>query len=129
MMRKNSDFIGCGAGFIGMAVVAGLSFWKMKPGAIVTGILWGAGIAYTGVLVYALLLPCPHREKEPFWWRYLSGLVLRYAIMIGLFCLTVFILRIHPIGLLIGMFAGMTVSTLFFLNKIRHPGLTPPEAR
>jgi hypothetical protein len=56
----------------------------------------------------------------------MPGALLRYAVMIGVFSLAVFIIKINALGLLLGLFAGMTASTFFFLNKMRQ-GATPPS--
>jgi hypothetical protein len=112
-------------GLILAALAAGAALWKLKAGHPLTGVVWGIGISYFGVLVYTLLLPKGSAGKTPVG-GYLSGAVLRYVVMIGVFCFAVFIVRINGIGLLLGLFLGMTASTFFFLNKMRQ-GSTPPS--
>jgi hypothetical protein len=113
-------------GLVCAAAAAGLTLWKLKAGHLFTGVVWGIGIAYFGVLVYTLLLPKRTERKASFLAGYMPGALLRYAVMIGVFSLAVFIVKINALGLLLGLFAGMTASTFFFLNKMRQ-GATPPS--
>jgi hypothetical protein len=125
MIPKSNLFFKLSTGLILAAALAVLTLWKLKAGHLITGVVWGMGIAYFGVLVYTLLLPKQSGGKAPVV-GYLPGAVLRYAVMIGVFSVSVFIVKINGLGLLLGMFVGMTASTFFFLNKMRH-GATPPS--
>ena len=125
MIPKSNLFLKLSIGLILAAALAGLTLWRLKAGHLITGVVWGIGIAYFGVLVYTLLLP-KKSGGNGLATGYLPGAVLRYAVMIGVFSVAVFIVNINGIGLLLGMVAGMTASTFFFLNKMRQ-GPTPPS--
>ena len=125
MSRKNNPVVNLALGLVFAATAAGLALWKLRAGSLVTGMVWGGGIAYFGVLVYTLLLPKKSGGRGLVPAGYLLGAVVRYAVMIGVFCIAVFMVKINGIGLLIGLFIVMTASTFFFLNKMRQ-GPTPP---
>ncbi len=127
MSPKNSPVLKLSLGLILAAAAACLSFWKLTAGHLFTGVVWGIGIAYFGVFVYTLLLPKRGGGKGSFLAGYVPGALLRYTVMIGVFSLAVFIVKINPLGLLLGMFAGMTASTFFFLNKMRRGASPTPE--
>lgn len=127
MSQKNNPVLKLSLGLILAAAAACLSLWKLTAGHLLTGVVWGIGIAYFGVLVYTLLLPGRGEGKGSFPAGYVPGAILRYAVMIGVFSIAVFIVKINPLGLLLGMFVGMTASTFFFLNKMRRGTSPTPE--
>jgi hypothetical protein len=126
MIPGNNPVSKLAFGLVCASVAAGLTLWKLKAGHLFTGVVWGIGIAYFGVLVYTLLLPKRVGGKAPFLAGYMPGALLRFAVMIGVFSIAVFIVKINALGILLGMFVGMTASTFFFLNKMRQ-GATPPS--
>ena len=127
MTRNNGTLLKLALGFLAISIAAGISFWKLSAKNFYTGMLTGFAIALFGVLLYSLVVPQTAGEKGTFWLRYMGGAVLRYAVMIAVFCTAVFLGRIDPIGLLLGTFFGMMASTFIFLNKMRHTPLKPPE--
>jgi hypothetical protein len=96
---------------------------------LAAGIAAGVGIAYVGFILYYFLFPRPGAKKLTFIQGYLPGAVLRYVAMIGLFCAVVFWLKMHTVGVLLGAFVGMMVSTFLSLNTIRHKGENSSERK
>ena len=123
-MKKSNGPLMTG-GLVLVLAAAGLLLALVGRGKIVTGIVWGIFVAYAGTILYFFLIPRP-AESGPFRFvqGYLPGAVIRYIVMIGLFCGVVFWLRVNPAGVLIGTFVGMMASTFVSLNSMRQP----PEA-
>jgi F0F1-type ATP synthase assembly protein I len=117
----------------GSIVVAGAAailffFPGFGPKHLVTGTVFGIGIAYLGFLLYYFLMPRPWVQGGSFFSSYLPGAAARYSVMIGVFCAAVFLLNIHPLGVLLGTFIGMMLSTFLSLNSMRQKPQKPPEA-
>jgi hypothetical protein len=128
-MSRNNLSLPLISGFI-LVVAAGtaLYFFLPKPGEnLITGTVAGFGVAYLGFLLYYFLLPRTN-SGATFVKSYLPGAVLRYVTMIGAFCVVVFLLKIHTLGVLLGTFIGMMVSTFVSLNSMRQSANKPPEA-
>jgi hypothetical protein len=128
MNRNNSMVPGLLTGFAAIMATAGVLLWRLTAANIVTGVVWGVGVAYAGVLVYYALIPRPGRGTGSFFRGYLPGALLRYVIMIGAFSVVVFWLKINALGVLIGTFGGMMAATFVSLNKMRQTKSTFPEA-
>jgi len=128
MNRNNRVLPGLLTGFAAVMAAAGVLLWRLTAANILTGAVWGVGVAYTGVLLYYALIPRPGKGTVSFFRGYLPGAVLRYVIMVGAFCAVVFGLKINALGVLMGTFAGMMAATFVSLNKMRQTKSTLPEA-
>jgi hypothetical protein len=116
----------------GLALVllgAGLLLALAGRDRMITGIAWGICVAYAGTMLYSILVPRPSDKGSfSFLQGYLPGALIRYSVMISVFCAVVFWLRVSSAGVLIGTFAGMRVSTFVSLNRMRLATAQPPEA-
>ncbi len=115
------------AGFAVIMAAAGVLLWRLGAAHFITGIAGGIAVAYLGLLMYYLLIPRPGSKPITFIRGYIPGALLRYIIMIGAFCAVVFVLRINAIGVLLGIFLGMMVSTFISLNHLRQSPHKHPE--
>ncbi|MBN1129127.1 MAG: hypothetical protein JXA71_09080 [Chitinispirillaceae bacterium] len=118
---------------LGLVLVAGagMAFFFLPglgPDHPATGAVVGFGVAYLGFLLYYLLLPFPAGKNGSFFASYLPGAVARYVVMISAFCTVVFLFKIHTLGVLLGTFIGMMVSTFVSLNSMRRKPQKSPEA-
>jgi hypothetical protein len=112
-------------GFVAVLVAAGVLLWRLSAANLMTGAVWGLGVAYTGVLLYYALIPRPGAGRVSFFRGYLPGALVRYVIMISAFCAVVFWLKINALGVLLGTFAGMMAATFVSLNKMRQTKSKP----
>jgi hypothetical protein len=112
------------SGFVIVTAATIALFYSLPPNHFVTGTVAGVGVAYLGFLLYYFLMP----RAGTFLKSYLPGAVIRYVVMIGAFCVVVFILKINTLGVLLGTFIGMMISTFISLNTMRRSTNKPPEA-
>jgi ABC-type enterochelin transport system permease subunit len=110
------------SGFAVVAAAAAALFYALPPNNFITGTVAGVGVAYLGFLLYYFLMP----RSGTFLKSYLPGAVVRYVVMIGTFCIVVFMLKINMPGVLLGTFLGMMVSTFISLNTMRRSANNPP---
>jgi hypothetical protein len=119
-------------GLLGIVLGTG-ALQVFLPGVpLASGAAAGVGIAYVGFVLYYLLFPRPGSNKLSFFQGYLPGAVIRYTVMIGIFCAVIFWLdtrKNFQIGVLLGVFVGMMVSTFVSLNTMRRKSQKPPEAQ
>lgn len=128
-MSGTSAPIALWAGFALVAAVAAALIPLAGRQSMATGITTGVGIAYLGFLLYYYLFPRPGNSNSSFMKLYVPGAVLRYVVMTGVFCTVVFLLKIHPIGVLLGTFVGMMASTFVSLNTMRQKGPKTSEGK
>jgi Zn-dependent protease len=114
-------------GIVIVAIAAAVLYSILGADHLVTGTVAGIGIAYLGFLLYFFLMPRPDKDGFSFFKSYLPGAVIRYVVMIGAFCAIVFLLKINTLGVLLGTFIGMMISTFVSLNGMRRAN-KPPEA-
>jgi Zn-dependent protease len=114
-------------GIVIVAIAAAVLYSILGADHLVTGTVAGIGIAYLGFLLYFFLMPRPDKDGFSFFKSYLPGAVIRYVVMIGAFCAIVFLLKINTLGVLLGTFIGMMISTFVSLNGMRKAN-KPPEA-
>jgi hypothetical protein len=114
-------------GAVVVTAAAAVVYFLSGPLKLVTGTVAGFDIAYLGFLLYYFLLP-RQIEKGAFVKSYLPGAAARYIVMIGILCIAVFVLKINTLGVLLGTFIGMMLSTFVSLNTIRKSTAKPPEA-
>jgi len=126
-MNSNNTAAALFAGFVPIAGGAAAILITLGKDSPVTGIIWGIGVAYVGFLLYVLFIPRPGKQFS-FAKNYLPGAVARYVVMIGAFCVVVFVLKIHGLSVLAGIFAGMMTATIISLFKMRRTPSQPPEA-
>ena len=117
-------------GFAAVVCVSAVFFLLPSFGAdhLITGTVTGICVAYLGFLLYFFLMPRPKESGGSFFSSYLPGAVARYVVMVGAFCIVVFLLKIHTLGVLLGTFIGMMISTFISLNLMRRTPCKPPEA-
>ncbi|MBN2188156.1 MAG: hypothetical protein JW699_01780 [Chitinispirillaceae bacterium] len=97
-------------------------------GHFLTGAVAGAGVAYLAFLLYMLLIPAPDGKYISFVKSYLPGAAARYIALTGAFCAMVFWLNMEPLGVLLGVFAGIMAATFFSLIKMRRTTPRSPGA-
>jgi heme/copper-type cytochrome/quinol oxidase subunit 4 len=114
-------------GIVIVAIAAAVLYSVLGADHLATGTVAGIGIAYLGFLLYFFLMPRPDKEGFSFFKSYLPGAVIRYVVMIGVFCAVIFLLDMKPLGVLLGTFIGMMISTFVSLNGMRKAN-KPPEA-
>jgi hypothetical protein len=114
-------------GIVIVAIVTAALYSVLGAKHLATGATAGIGIAYLGFLLYFFLMPRPGKDGFSFFKSYLPGAVIRYVVMIGAFCTVVFLLKINTLGVLLGTFIGMMISTFVSLNGMRKAN-KPPEA-
>ena len=107
-------------GLLAIILITGALQVFLPAVPLAAGIAAGVGIAYVGFILYYFLFPRPGAKKVTFIQGYLPGAAVRYVAMIGLFCTVVFWLKMHTIGVLLGTFVGMMVSTFVSLNTMRQ---------
>jgi hypothetical protein len=115
-------------GMVVAAIAAAVLCAAFGRAHLATGTVMGICIAYLGFLLYMLLMPRSGGKGFSFVKNYLPGAAVRYAVMIGAFCAVVFWLRINTLGVLLGTFIGMMVSTFVSLSSMRQAATKPPEA-
>jgi Zn-dependent protease len=116
---------------LGVVIVAGAVatlYPLLGASHLATGTVAGLGVAYLGFLLYFFLLPRPGEKGFSFFKSYLPGAAARYIVMIGAFCAVVFLLKINTLGVLLGTFVGMMLSTFLSINTMRRKPTKPPEA-
>jgi hypothetical protein len=114
-------------GAVVVTAAAAVVYYLSGPLKLVTGTVAGFDIAYLGFLLYYFLLP-RQTEKGAFLKSYLPGAAARYTVMIGILYIVVFVLKINTLGVLLGTFIGMMLSTFVSLNTMRKATAKPPEA-
>ena len=114
-------------GLVIVAIAAAALYSVLGADHMATGTVAGIGIAYLGFLLYFILMPRPGKNGFSFFKTYLPGAVIRYVVMIGVFCAVVFLLKINTLGVLLGTFIGMMISTFVSLDGMRKAN-KPPEA-
>jgi Zn-dependent protease len=114
-------------GIVIVAIAAAVLYSVLGADHLATGTVAGIGIAYLGFLLYFFLMPRPDKDGFSFFKSYLPGAVIRYVVMIGALCAIVFLLKINTLGVLLGTFIGMMISTFVSLNGMRKAN-KPPEA-
>lgn len=129
MNRNHSTLAWLCTGFVAVIAVAGVLLWRLTAANIMTGAVWGLGVAYTGVLLYYALIPRPGAGTVSFFRGYLPGALVRYVIMISAFCAVVFWLKINTLGVLLGTFAGMMAVMFVTLLKMKQATARPPDAQ
>jgi hypothetical protein len=130
MSRSNAKPVTLLIGFVLTLAGAAVLLWKLGPENVITGTVWGIGVAYLGFLLFYFLIQRPkgHGTTVSLLRGYLPWALLRYVIMIGAFCAVVFWLRVNAIGVLLGIFLGMMASTFVSLAAMRRaPPKPPPE--
>lgn len=114
-------------GIVIVAIATAALYAVLGADHLATGATAGIGIAYLGFLLYFFLMPRPGKDGFSFFKSYLPGAAVRYVVMIGAFCAVVFLLKINTLGVLLGTFIGMMISTFVSLNGMRKAN-KPPEA-
>jgi hypothetical protein len=115
-------------GLLAVIIVTGALQVLLPAVPLAAGIAAGIGIAYVGFILYYFLFPRPGAKSLSFVQGYLPGAAIRYVVMIGLFCAVIFWLKMNTIGVLLGTFVGMMVSTFVSLNTMRKKSEKTPEA-
>ena len=116
-------------GLLGIILATGALLVLLPAIPLASGIAAGVGIAYVGFMLYYFLFPRPGAQGLSFVKGYLPGAAVRYAAMIGIFCAVVFWLKMHAVGVLLGVFAGMMASTFVSLNTLRRNGEKTSEGK
>ena len=114
-------------GIVIVVIAAAALYSVLGANHLATGATAGIGIAYLGFLLYFFLMPRPGKEGFSFFKSYLPGAVVRYVVMIGAFCAIIFLFKINTLGVLLGTFIGMMISTFVSLDGMRKAN-KPPEA-
>ena len=115
-------------GFAIISIASAALYFSLGVNHMATGTVTGIGIAYLGFLLYFFLMPRPGNNGFSFFKSYLPGAVIRYVVMITAFCAVVFLLKVNTLGVLLGTFIGMMISTFVSLNTIRRSTNRSPEA-
>jgi hypothetical protein len=126
--RTNKSPLLLMSGFLATAAAAAILYTApaFGPRHLLTGVAAGGGVAYLAFMLYFLLLPRPEGEKISFVKSYLPGAAARYVVLIGAFCAMIFWLKIDPVGVLLGAFAGMMAATFVALVKMRRAANRSP---
>ncbi|MBN2036623.1 MAG: hypothetical protein JW768_07775 [Chitinispirillaceae bacterium] len=117
-------------GLLAVIVITGALQVLLPTVPLASGIAAGVGITYIGFILYYFLFPRPGAKKLSFFHGYIPGVIIRYSVMIGVFCAVIFWLdtrRMFQIGVLLGAFIGMMISTFVSLNLMRRTQCKPPE--
>lgn len=114
-------------GLLAIILITGALQVFLPAAPLAAGIAAGVGIAYVGFILYYFLFPRPGVKKLTFFQGYLPGAAIRYAAMIGLFCAVIFWLKMDTMGVLLGAFVGMMVTTFLSLNTMRRKGENSSE--
>ena len=109
-------------GFAAAAAAAAALYLAPAFGArhFLTGAAGGLCVAYLAFLLYVLLRPGPGVRYVSFVKSYLPGAAARYLVLTGAFCAVIFWLNMEPLGVLLGVFAGMMTATFISLFKMRR---------
>lgn len=107
--------------YFGILIVTVVVHLLIREYKVISGILWGFSLAYSGLLLF-LFLP-NHKSGQDVqaltMINYLFRSVIRMSTVLGLFMVMVFVLKVHALGLLGGAFAGMMILSFLFLFKMK----------
>jgi hypothetical protein len=90
-----------------------------------TGMLAGSVIALAAVFQYILFIPhAMPASKGQFIKKYLLSMTIRFLIVIIIFCLFVFLLKVSAIGLTAGLGIAMVIINVMALIKLKAAATT-----
>lgn len=107
--------------YFGIVIVTVIVHLLLKESKVISGLLWGFTLAYSGLLLF-LFLP-NHKSGQEVqalsMINYLFRSVVRMSTILVLFMVMVFVLKVNALGLLGGAFAGMMILSFLFLFKMK----------
>jgi hypothetical protein len=102
--------------------------WRMGAGVLGGGVLLAISYRALKRAVHALGPPAPGEEGRPTVspWRLAFGLTIRYALLLGAGYVIIGRLRLHPLGVLVGVSAVVVAAMIVAVRAWRQPtGFTP----
>jgi hypothetical protein len=102
--------------------------WRMGAGVLGGGVLLAISYRALKRAVSAIGPPAPGEEGRPTVsaWRLVLGLTIRYALLLGAGYVIIGRLRLHPLGVLVGVSAVVVAAMIEAVRSWRQPtGFTP----
>jgi len=108
---------------VSAVVGAVLGGWRMGAGVVGGGVLLGISYRALKRAVDAIGPPAPGEEGRPTvsLWRLVFGLTIRYALLLGAGYVIIGRLRLHPLGVLVGVSAAVVAAMVEAVRSWRQP--------